>query len=142
MTQCENLRIFLIVRFYVKSILGMSEYEKVSFQPFWKLWILIFRKFKYWTIVKNSSFQNFEPIKLWKLQFLSNMRVRNFIFSQLQASKTWFWLIWSQISQTKNFNFSTFWLLKNIFLVLFFRFGSLHIHQDSFHVKSDQQKTS
>ena len=45
--QCGNLRIFLPVRFYVKSILVILEAHKLQFGQFLKPLILDFFKFKH-----------------------------------------------------------------------------------------------
>ena len=62
--QCGNSRIFLPLRFYVKSILSISEAPKLLFWQVSRLWFLIL--------------VNFCPQKLLKLTTLENPSVQNF----------------------------------------------------------------
>ena len=59
-TQCGTLAIFLLLRFYVKSIIVNNEYfQRLLFQP-----NLIFRAFKAFKIVKTAVFALLKSAKI------------------------------------------------------------------------------
>ena len=84
--QCGNFMIFLSLRFYVKSILGILEVQNLSFDTFrgcrfWFYWILTFWSLKFTKLTKSSA------LKMEKLAVL-----------QLQNSPK---LIWRKIGVTE-----------------------------------------
>ena len=69
--KCGTIRIFLPLRFYVKSILVLLKSQKLSFSPFDRLWISIF--FFFWHF-QNSKSHNlkmevFHPLKSAVIDF-------------------------------------------------------------------------
>ena len=68
--QCGKFRIFLPIRFYVKSILNILGVQKLPFLQFQRPWILFLVKFspqKLQEIIKNwiQSFKNVKTCIFW-----------------------------------------------------------------------------
>ena len=76
-TQCGNFRIFLLLRFYVKSILINFKARKLPFWPFRQLWILNFWESLTFSKVKFSQ----------KLKFNTSKAVKMAIFDLLKSAK-------------------------------------------------------
>ena len=70
-SQCENLRIFLPIRFYVKSIFVNLERGTLPFSQFITHWILILVKLANF---QRSNFQKYKIQGLWKCQIRSFWR--------------------------------------------------------------------
>ena len=85
-TQHGSFRIFLPLRFYVKSILGILKPQKLPFWPFEQLWILHFGNFWHfqgWNFSKN---QNSKPSKLFKGLFLTFRNQPKLILRKIRVS--------------------------------------------------------
>ena len=77
-TQCRNYRIFLSLRFYVKSILVFLEVEKQ------RLWFLYFGKFQNFKKCRNSWYQKFRSSKCVKIAFFGSLKLPTSV-----SRKTW-----------------------------------------------------
>ena len=55
--QCGNFRIFLPLRFYVKSIFAKFKRSKLPFEQLWRLWILTLWKVQNSELVKIAGFR-------------------------------------------------------------------------------------
>ena len=76
--QCGNFRILLSLRFYVKSILGIVEVQKLLFLPFWGLWILLIwwiAAFKKCKNSKKSKFRAFKCVKMADFGLLESSKL-------------------------------------------------------------------
>jgi len=78
--QCGNFRIFLLLRFYVKSFLVILRPKKLPFWLFEQLWILNFWRLLY--IFKSEIFQ--------KIKILSLQNDKNDSFWPSEISQIWF----------------------------------------------------
>ena len=76
-TQCGSFRIFLSLRFYVKSILGILEVQKLPFLPFYGLWILLIWSISALKKCKNSKKQNSKLKNMLKWQILHFWNAQN-----------------------------------------------------------------
>ena len=97
-SQCGNLRIFLPLWFYVKSILVILKPQKLPFWPFEQLWILNFwelltflsvkffqkLKFKAYNIVKMAVF---DLLKSDKIDFTQNLNGWNILIFHIEDSQ-------------------------------------------------------
>ena len=86
-TQCGNFRIFLLLRFYVKSILIILKSQKLPFMPFEQPWILNFRNFWHFQVWIFSKNQNSKPSKLLKQQFFDLLKSAKIDFMQKQNGR-------------------------------------------------------
>ena len=100
--QCGNFKIFLSLRFYVKSKLGILEVQNLPFLDIQRLWILIFMnfctfwrlKFTKWTkctapkMAKMADFALLESSKLISCKFWMIQKSWNFHCGSIEESKT------------------------------------------------------
>ena len=106
-TQCVNYRIFMSVRFYVKSILGILEVIDLPFYLahlealiFEMLWI--FALYESWNLPNQ---QNSEPLKLQKWQFYNFSILQNWfqLKSEWQKTPDIFTMLYEQFNTIRIF---------------------------------------
>ena len=89
--QCGNFRIFLQLRFYVKSNLITLNPQKLLFSPFEQLWI-----FNFWEILTFSSVKFFQ-----KSKFIAFKIVKMTVFETLNSTKLISRKIWGFLKSNK-----------------------------------------
>ena len=88
-TQCGKLRIFLPLRFYVKSTVVILKPQKLSFWLFQQVWILNFCNFLTFQSKKFSKKSKLEAPKKLKRQFLKLISPEIRVTEKLLNFHTW-----------------------------------------------------
>ena len=108
LTQCGKFRIFLPLRFYVKSNQVILGAQRLQFWPFWRLTILKFLDFLPFSNMEFPQKSKFMQTKLVKIALFELLKLPNLI-----SRKTWvavkFLDFHTVVWKSRKFSVTLFW---------------------------------